>query len=116
MKYSKSKQRFHLEKVAGLMIGGKIGSRDICKYLDEQGVHLCRSYVLKLMQDAEVIATQREIDIETKADKVEQWQQELRAMVSEFYIKITSKLRDCPTDEPEDLDFLDLDGPADLSG
>lgn len=116
MKYSKAQKRLHMEKVAGIMIGNrKIGSRDVCKLLKEQDLPLCRSYVLNLMKEAEIIAVQREMDIENGAIEVEQWQKELVAIIGEFYLKIMSKLRNCPISPSEDVDFLD-DEDTDLLG
>lgn len=118
MKYSKAQKRLHMEKTAGIMIGNrKIGSRDVCKLLKEQGLPLCRSYVLNLMREAEIIAVQREISLETKAIDVEKWQIEMKAIVEEFHLKMTAKLRECPLDDPEDIDFFGPDwDPADLTG
>lgn len=122
MKYSKAQQNSHLSQIRTIMAkaDGSMGSRQICKELEQEGVHLSRSYVLKLMQKGEVLASQRRIDIGNRKDDIQAWLEELSGLIRDFDFKVLSLIRRYPPDlDDEDVNYLnELDemDPADLSG
>ena len=121
MKYSKAQQNSHLSQIRTIMAkaDGSMGSRQICKELEEQGIHLSRGYVLKLMQKGEVLASQRRIDIENRKDDIQAWLEELSKLARDFNFQVSSLIRRYPPDlDDEDVNYLnELDemDPADLS-
>lgn len=121
MKYSKAQQNSHLSQIRTIMAkaDGSMGSRQICKELEQEGIHLSRSYVLKLMQKGEVLASQRRIDIGNRKDEIQAWLEELSGLIRDFDFKVLSLIRRYPPDlDDEDIDYLNqLDemDPADLS-
>ena len=108
MKYSKAQQNSHLSQIRIIMAktDGSMGSRQICREFEEQGIHLSRGYVLKLMQKGEVLAAQRKIDIENRKSDIEAWLDELNNAVREFGSKINSLIKGFPQDPDEDLEFM----------
>lgn len=122
MKYSKAQQNSHLSQIRTIMAkaDGSMGSRQICKELEQEGIHLSRSYVLKLMQKGEVLASQRRIDIGNRKDDIQAWLEELSGLIRDFDFKVLSLVRRYPPDlDDEDVNYLnELDemDPADLSG
>ena len=108
MKYSKSKQKHHLEKIATILLRDhQMSSREICRTLDKEGFHLSRGYVSKLMQDAELLATQREIDKENILVEIRKWLEELSILVNDFYFEFKDRVLDYPPDR-EDRETADL--------
>jgi N-acyl-D-aspartate/D-glutamate deacylase len=111
MKYSKAKQSSHLSQIRTIMAkaDGSMGSRQICKELEEQGIHLSRSYVLKLMQKGEALASQRRIDIENRKDDIQAWLEELSKLARDFNFQVSSLIRRYPTDlDDEDINYLNV--------
>jgi repressor of nif and glnA expression len=121
MKYSKAQQNSHLSQIRTIMAkaDGSMGSRQICKELEQEGIHLSRSYVLKLMQKGEVLASQRRIDIGNRKDDIQAWLEELSKLVRDLNFQVSSLIRRYPPDlDDEDVNYLnELDemDPADLS-
>ena len=121
MKYSKSQQNLHMEKVLSIIVKNdpefsRLSSRDICKELEEEGLHLNRGYVLKLMERANLFVKNRVKRKEHISDATEDWLKDLAALVGEFYMKLMAQIRAYPPyQDYEDIENHDLDGPADLS-
>ena len=108
MKYSKAKQNSHLVQICQILAKSEysLGSRQVCQDLEDQGIHLSRGYVLKLMQKGEVLATQRKIDTKNRKSDIEAWLDELNKAVREFSLKINLLIKQFPQDPDDDFEYM----------
>ena len=106
-----------MEKVLNIILNNdpdfhRLSSRDICKELEAEGLHLNRGYVLKLMARANLFVKNRIKRKEYISDATQDWLKDFAALVSQFYMKLMAQIRAYPP--YQDYDEVEND-PADLS-